>query len=282
MAIFFLKYKKLISSFLLFSIVFLCGFALNTERVSAVGTGSVVETIEIFNIKEYTIDTVAKIAANLLLGTMTQSIVNWINTGFEGNPTFIEDPEQFFTDMAMNASGLFLTELGLDNSPLCKGFRPNILLGLGLYNNYSFNQKAKCTLGTVEENLTGFYDDFYDGGWERWLSVSKPENNAYGSFLIALNEMERRKARAASTARDEVNWGSGFFSIKECIEKDAAGKCIKQKSVTPGKVIGDKLAHSLGAGEETLIAADELSETIAAILSALVNQLINQGLSHMR
>lgn len=41
---------------------------------------------------------------NQLLNKVNNSIVNWVNSGFEGNPFYIDDPKQFFTNLAMSSA----------------------------------------------------------------------------------------------------------------------------------------------------------------------------------
>src|SRR5690606_32479796 len=62
---------------------------------------------------EYVLDTLAWQAANLAIESMTKSLVNWINSGFQGSPAFVTDlnnnlrgvgdavANQFFNELAM-------------------------------------------------------------------------------------------------------------------------------------------------------------------------------------
>ena len=55
---------------------------------------------------------------------MTASIVNWINSGFHGDPTFISDPGAFFLDVANEITGKFMRDTAL--APFCDVQTPNI------------------------------------------------------------------------------------------------------------------------------------------------------------
>jgi len=77
---------------------------------------------------------------------------------------------------------------------------------------------------------------------------------------------------------EEINilgFGDGFLSGKIC--QNVAGptgtteECAISK---PGKTIADSLNKALGAGQDTLVTADEISEIIAALLGQLANKAI--------
>ena len=50
--------------------------------------------------KAYCGDGIAYALAKMVLAQMTQSMVNWINSGFNGNPTFLTNPTTFFGNIA--------------------------------------------------------------------------------------------------------------------------------------------------------------------------------------
>ncbi len=318
---FFLKYKKLISLILILLVIIPYGILLKPQKAEAISSGSVVENIEIFNIKEFLLDTVAKIAVNMLLSAITNSIVNWINSGFEGNPTFVQNPGDFLADAADQATGVFIQELGM--TELCSAdWLPK--LKLSLQYNVPYTQRMQCTLTGVaenfEDNLKRFEDSFMNGGWDSWLSMTAyPQNNIWGAYFESSDELARRKAAAMTSASMEASWGQGFNPLKKCVGASQETYCDntcahlegtddfddcfngcqdiegvdfsssdyceqsggQMQNTTPGKVIGDTISHTLGAGQETLIAADELSESIAAVLNALINQLITSGLNSL-
>ncbi|MBU3925589.1 hypothetical protein KJ763_00255 [Patescibacteria group bacterium] len=165
--------------------------------------------------------------AKLALSAMTNSIVNWINSGFEGNPTFISNPSSYFKDLADQATSVFIQQLGMEGI-LCSQFRPQIVASLKYNYKSPSMQKFQCTLDSAIDNWEDFMNDFTAGGWKGWLSVStQPQNNPYGSYLMALDEMDARISAKVSAGQQEVAWGSGFTSLKECAGgKSQADTCI--------------------------------------------------------
>ena len=55
-------------------------------------------------------DALAYAIAGTVLKSITNSIVKWIKSGFQGQPGFIQDPEAFFADAADQATGRFMKE----------------------------------------------------------------------------------------------------------------------------------------------------------------------------
>lgn len=202
--------------------------------------------------KETVLDPIAYMAAQVLIRQLTQSIVEWINSGFNGNPSFIQDPGQFLTNTADRAAGEFI--LGSDLAFLCEpfeiGIRINLGLNLGL--STSFRDSAGCTMSDVLRNANGsmkqaYYDftsgDFINGGgWDSWLEITtQPQNNQLGAMILAQNELDRRMEEKKHETELEAQWGSGVMSYKECTEEttDAEGNLLAESRVYQGNDLTD-------------------------------------------
>ena len=53
--------------------------------------------------------------ARKLLARFTQNTVNWINSGFHGNPLYLENPKSFFKDIAKYEIRTLVTIFGYDS-----------------------------------------------------------------------------------------------------------------------------------------------------------------------
>jgi len=62
---------------------------------------------------------------------MTDSVVDWINHGFNGSPAFIQNPGGFFIDAADQITGAFIANSG-PLASLCNGFGLDIRLSLAM------------------------------------------------------------------------------------------------------------------------------------------------------
>ncbi len=241
-------------------------------------------------------DSVAINASKRVLEQITNSTVKWINSGFDGNPAYVTDPKQYFSDIADGIAGEFIqgSELGF----LCSPFQANIKLSLA--QEYYEPNPFQCTLTGVVGNIENFYKDFSQGGWDAWFSMTQnPSNNPYGAYLEAKIELDSRIANAVGLKDKELQWGGGFMSWSTCAKKNppnkpytdangvtwnsppdyvpgkAEGECIKDGPIqTPGKLLETGLSNTLGGGIRQLELADEFDE----IASALMGQLLQKTL----
>src|SRR5262245_57301049 len=63
------------------------------------------------NIKEYVLDPLAYMAAKMAMQSLTESVVNWANGGFEGSPAFITNLRQNFQSLADDIANEFFGQL---------------------------------------------------------------------------------------------------------------------------------------------------------------------------
>jgi len=242
--------------------------------------------------KNYIAETAWAIFKKEMIDYMTDELVNWIQGG--GNPKFVTDWEGFLTEVADNAGGKVLEDLTSKEfmSGLCQ---PDwaIKIRIGLQKPQKFATKARCTISDVGVNFTDFMDNFNNGGWQGWLSVSESQNNPYGLYMLTLNEKIEKEARATLGAENEVKTGLGFLSDKVCrqITLDgikAEGKwkmedipptayCSKVETRTPGKIVADGLNQSVFKDIEWLKNADGWQNMVVAVSTAVINRLTKEG-----
>lgn len=178
------------------------------------------------NYKEYVLDPLVSGLAEMLLQQMTSSIVNWINSGFEGSPSFIQNPGAFFLDIADQATGAFISK---DLADLCSPFSIDIRLALSFKYRPYVQKRYACTLSTIIANsknavenasINGFTaGDFKQGGWPAFISLTtEPQNNVFGAYIQADTDLSWRVASKQNQQRQELNQGRGFLSWKKCRE----------------------------------------------------------------
>lgn len=242
------------------------------------------------NQKEYILDGVLKASTQIIISNITNSIVTWINSGFQGNPAFISNPESFFTDVGDQIAGNFIagTELGF----VCEPFSLDIRSALAINYSSTYVQRNYCRLTDAIRNTENFAKftngDFSQGGWDSWFSISQnSQNNPVGAYLAAETELSIRTARGQSIKLLEANWGQGFLSWRECEEYEVGPiqdgedrNCIKYSDIkTPGTVIESQLASTLGTGIRQLELADEINEIVGALVGQLAQTVLTEGLS---
>jgi hypothetical protein len=213
-------------------------------------TGSAIVDYSL-ELKAYVLDTLATTLVKILIRQITASVVNWINSGFQGSPSFITNPAGFFIDVADQVTGEFLSEVGGPLTQLCSGFSIDIRLALSFKYHPKTNQKYSCTLGQIiaknagvaskaqqdylkasgqkqldtsstaldrstinGASMSGFMaGDFKQGGLPGFVSLTtSPSNNPYSAFLEADSELGIR-VNGRQIAKDkEVSNGKGFLS----------------------------------------------------------------------
>ena len=230
--------------------------------------------------KEFTLDGIAFMIGKAIISSLIGSLIKWVNSGFKGKPAFIQDVKRFLLDAADRAAGEFINDLGGIGSFICSPFQLDIQIALAIQYQQAreHDEPDECRLSGIVDNLEDFYNGtFNDSSLEDFFVItSNPEKyTPYGQLLSAQTNMRVRLANAKGQVLTEADWGGGFLSGKICqmIEgsKGPRESCTISK---PGQVIAGSLNKALGAGQDQLVAADEINELISALIGQLANQAI--------
>ena len=282
---------------------------------SALSAGVSAAASKSIEFKEFVLDGLATMFAKQIIRQITNSIVSWINSGFKGSPSFLQNPGSFFLDVADQITGEFLATHGGPLNALCSPFNINIRLALSLKYHPNIPKKYTCTLGKIISNtkdaINGFTaGNFSQGGWPAFVSLTtEPQNNVYGAYLTADSELSLRVANAQLNKKDEISNGKGFLSWRDpsCAKSvtennktiidynndayisndynDEGADYQKLQSVndcpiqTPGSVIAGTLQNHLDGPLKELQLADELNEIVNALFAQLATQVLTKGLS---
>ncbi len=207
--------------------------------------------------------------AKAMLYNITASTIEWINSGFQGNPGFVQDLRGLLTNTADDVIGEFLEK----EAPfLCQPFAFQVQVQLA-ETYFPYRQRAACTLSQAANNVSGFANNNNGVGWDRWLEVTTvPQNNQYGALVIAQDEVSKRIADAQYLNTKKLDWGRGFRNWEQCDEDDLDADGNPVCSYTPGAVVEAHLVKTLGKGLDQLAVASNIN----AILDALANQFTKQ------
>ncbi len=231
-------------------------------------------------------DGVAWSLAKSILSEMTSSILNWVNSGFEGSPSFVTDFQSTLMQAADKTFGEYLQQVGGPLSFVCSPFKLDIQVAISIiYENARANADTlapgACTLTGALQNIEDFYDGtktFTEaGGWDAWLSITaQPETYTnYGNLLAVRSGAEARLVNAKGEGIQMMAWGDGFLSSKVCeTVEDESGGHEKCTITTPGKVINEALTFQTSAGPRSLIEADEINEIVAAVFAQVAQKAV--------
>ncbi len=255
-------------------------------------------------IKECILDAIVWTAKELLISYITDSMLQWIENGFDSDgdgepdsPVFITDPDQFFLDVAHGAFDSFLEEISdrvADNQSLCEPFALNIIQQvalLGQQPTYGGYGDKTCSYANIFGD--GVWQDAYhemvdngnisfdNGGLLNAMSIVSDGNNEYSAFFNLQNEAMRQTSRAVAYESTLANWSNGYLAMRayteDSVDDEEAGRA-RRKVVTPGDLVAKQVDKWLSGGLEQLEVADELSEFVSGLISWLVDGIFKEGL----
>ncbi len=251
------------------------------------------------NNKEFALDPLAWMVSKMAIQTMTKSMVNWINSGFQGSPAFVTDLTSTLQQVSDRVAGSFLAKLASDPA-LRSPFQSQIAQSVGSKyylstSKDSFTQSHPYTLNKVTPDDTAFLGgDFSKGGISAFFSaVANPENNPLGAQRLGQEELSNQTETAKTVQKTELDWGNGFLSWRNCPSGGSSGsEATVQLGArdtsgsgcgpvqTPGSVIQSQINKTLGLTGDTLVTADEFNEIVSALMSQLTSNVLGgSGLS---
>jgi hypothetical protein len=234
------------------------------------------------DVAKWAADGLAWYAAKIVVQKLTAQTVNWINSGFKGNPAYVTNPGQFFLGVADQTASAYLSDKSNAINALCSPFRAQVRLAL-VKNYLSSNQNYSCTLGTLLNNYNSFTRDFSQGGWDSWFTMTQTnQNNPYGSYVDTKNQLALEIGTQQNKYQQQLNWGQGFLSFETCrsgttyTKEDGSTDCdpANKQVSTPGSVINSQLEKSLGSGVDALNAADSVNEIVGALVTELFSKVV--------
>lgn len=236
------------------------------------------------------LDCIARTIAKVAIQQITSSIVNWINSGFDGQPSFVRNYEQFFTNVADRAAGEFIK--GSSLSFLCSPFQLQIRIALA--QSYARRGAASCSLSGVIRNINSFMGgNFSAGGWAGLLSFTNvPTNNPFGAYAYAQAGLSNAQNKAVQLGALRVS-PEGYLAYEEDYDcrtvavKDGTGEIIgskregcKKRITTPGSTIAGVVNDQLKLPQDSLNLAKSFDEIISALITQLTTRVLQGGLSN--
>lgn len=155
------------------------------------------------NAKEYCLDAIVSTIGKLVIRKMTDSIVNWINSGFQGEPLFLSDPEGFFTDIAVKERDYVLWQV--ENSATI--YASDIVVSLIRKERKQYDLGEVVTRSCVEdeEREIAFNSSYEAGDYSTRLARAeqKKSDAPEGQGLFANISSLARRALAQVTGSEE-------------------------------------------------------------------------------
>lgn len=228
-------------------------------------------------LKEFTLDGIARSLSQNALNQLTAGMINWVNGGMNGSPSFVTNLEEFLQNVADETAGEFIYGPELDR--LCEPIRFEVKAAL--LTQYTEEERGtytpQCTLDKVagadaEAFMAG---DFDKGGWRAFFELTVGSNNdpvkAYFDGQVKLAE---ETAKAEERKNQELAWSGGFLNKEACqLIQTATGFSRKRcETLTPGALVRDTLSYFVGElPAQRLLQIDEFNEVFTALSGSLSN-----------
>jgi uncharacterized membrane protein YeaQ/YmgE (transglycosylase-associated protein family) len=244
-----------------------------------------------------------------LIQRFTADLVTWIESGFEGEPSFVSNPGRFLQNSADLAVGGLIEEI----APwLCDSITPFVIpaLAFRFSVSYHYQEELGCRLSDVIDNL----QDFLSGTkgsftWDNWAKLTTiPQNNAYGAYFGATAIIDQRVEKLLNLKKEQLNYGRGFLSSEICYATNSSSgqreklvlpdsknfpnpddfkKALTEHKLkvnrarelgnceikTPGSVIQDTLSNALGADLQRYNVAQSFDAIIGALMDLMIGRV---------
>lgn len=190
------------------------------------------------NLKEC-MDAVAYAVAKTLLAELTNSIVNWINTGFEGNPFYIGDSGSFFRNTLREGVELAIGDLERVGNMYFDIIRQEVIYdarrtlrdtldfsldadiisavcGSAEYENQEFCSE-QLTPEARMELTSAFTRGYLPFQWSTWDSLTQNcGNNIFCANTYAVEYALQQRQERVTQLNTELNRSGGFLDQKVC------------------------------------------------------------------
>jgi hypothetical protein len=258
------------------------------------------------SVQQRFLDCITRSVGRAVVNQITSSVVNWINGGFNGSPSFVQNYQQFFANVADLAAGEYIKGSAL--SFLCSPFQLQIKIAIAQsYANRNNGRGASCTLSSATKNINNFINgNFNSGGWPALLNLTTiPVNNPYGAYAYAQIGLNNAQQQALANANKNITPGgfigyvqtydckaggtgsnnqyinnSSFLSPPQAAAQICPSNC-KCKTATPGSVIESTLNSTESSTLNQLNLAKSFDEILSALITQLITKTLQQGLSNI-
>jgi hypothetical protein len=176
------------------------------------------------------------------LTAMTRYTMNWVNSGFSGDPMYVRNITSFTGNLERNVLETGVNKLLNPNNayPYGRGFSQSLIRGYNannVINNFANDLSSDLSrfltdprLYYSKEFLDGqtplqksilanqrFSDDFSVGGWDAYNALLDNRNNILGSNIIMSEQLAAQTNEKIQNTKDELSTNNGFFSQKKCV-----------------------------------------------------------------
>lgn len=199
------------------------------------------------------LDSIAYCLANAVIQYTSEGTARWLNTGFEGNPAFVENYGRMFRDVNDLATETYIQELASSQS--CGTVDRQIANRLTMKQQYSGITTQQCNA-----NFSQPKDINNIRNRVNFLSF---DNNPHIRAIFAEAELTERQIQAQELAKIEVEINEGFHAQKD----------EDRNIIVPAKIFVEEANKKLAVPVEKLGTLDEIGEVLQELFKAVVTMV---------
>lgn len=210
------------------------------------------------------LDALAYCLLNSIISYIADATIEWINSGFEGSPMFVNDTQGFFQSVVDYELNNFMQEL--QDGLLCEPITLDLQLALMKQAMRNGARDSRCGAGgasAINNLQTGRYSSA-DANKVLLNSGSNPLTSYYNTTDSATLRLRGKR----NLIQLEVDWGRGWLGVPDPENPN--------RRISLGTVTEQTVARRLGFAEDRLILAEKFDQVITALVNQLVKIAINE------
>ncbi|MBI2120630.1 MAG: hypothetical protein HYT94_03340 [Parcubacteria group bacterium] len=231
--------------------------------------------------KEMYLDPIAKYMSALLSNQLVQMMFSFVKTGNLGLPTFITNPKEYFGEIAEEATQIYLTDLEHNTIGMLSSIRDSVKTQIIEGNYVAAERLRHSTFYGGDAGYEAYFEDANNcptgDSWDCYFAALEPENDPYEIYMAERDRLVKKREYSLELATNEALEGSGYISLKDCIEKDVDSNCVSYFIKTPGDIISKQLDNYLDNALALLQSADELDELITDGVAGVESFMNGEG-----
>ena len=253
-------------------------------------TQLVANATESLNLKEMTLDGIAWNLGKEMINQLSADVLDWANSGFNGEPAFITNYEEYFTNIA-NRSFAEFVDPGV---PRLMCAHVNLSVRTAVARNYGvvtgLNEpgsaldpdtgERQCLFEiAVEGEIDSFVEgNFSDGSWDAWVEiVLSSEADPIKSYHNARAATYNRIRDAQRIGEIEAIASGGYRSQKVCTPVTDPLSKVKERCeiVLPGSTVEKTVGFQVAEVPTlSLLEVDEFNELLSGFMTNLTSQAL--------
>ena len=288
----------------------------NTSNTAA-NTSAAQKELEKTTQREQCLNGAADAVAKIALQKVSDKTLNWVKTGFNGNPFYIRDIDSYVKSIENEKLDSYLNNHIATSNPIFGNALRSVMKQQATgYSDGLLNKAMNTPEGKAYQ---AFQSDFTNGGWNALLN---PSYNPVGAYFDATDEVNDIIGIAVNNVQNELLQGNGFLSQKKCVEyevaprpaivrtsgadtcgiKDSQGNCLgspssssagtqkpatgsstpkckRYETVTPGQVISQQVSAITNSTVRQLENTNKINQVLGSFFDQLMNRLFSDGLT---